>query len=100
MRVFALSSLRLFWEQSDAQAEQPMRAWYKESDAANWNNFAEVRQTFNQTDIVKDKYIFDVGGNKWRIIAQINFQFGGVLIKWVGNHADYEKLTPKQIKDL
>ena len=100
MRVFALSALRKFWEDEDPQSEQALRSWYREALAASWKNFADVKQTFNQTDIVKDKYIFDVGGNKWRIIAQINFDFHGVLIKWVGNHADYDHLTSKQIKDL
>lgn len=77
-----------------------MRAWFKEAEAADWKNFADVKQTFNQTDLVKDRYIFDVGGNKWRIIAQINFEFHGVLIKWVGDHEDYDRLSPRQIENL
>lgn len=77
-----------------------MRAWFKEAEAADWKNFADIKQTFNQTDIVKDRYVFDIGGNKWRIIAQINFDFHGVLIKWVGHHDDYGRLTLKQIEKL
>lgn len=100
MRVFAFSTLKKFWEERNAQAELPMRAWFKEAEAADWKNFADVKQTFNQTDLVKDRYIFDVGGNKWRIIARVNFEFHGVLIKWVGNHEDYERLTPDQIENL
>lgn len=77
-----------------------MRAWFRETEKADWSNFSQVKQTFNQTDLVADRYIFDIGGNKWRIIAQINFDFHGVLIKWVGNHSDYEKLSRKHIENL
>jgi len=64
------------------------------------SNFADVKATFNQTDLVKDRYIFDIGGNKWRIIATVNFRFGRVLIRWVGSHESYEKLSEREIAAL
>ena len=100
MRVFALSTLKEFWESEDPGAESSMRAWFKECENASWSNFADVKKTFNQTDLVADRYIFDIGGNKWRIIARVNFQFGGVLIRWVGNHEKYSNLDRTTIGKL
>ncbi len=100
MRVFALSTLRQYWETRDSDAEKSFRAWFKECENADWNNFADVKQTFDQTDLAGNHYIFDVGGNKWRIIAKINFQFAGILIRWVGNHEEYSRLSEGDIRSL
>jgi mRNA interferase HigB len=84
----------------EPDAEQPMRAWYKEAERSDWKSFADVKATFNQTDIVSGRYIFDIGGNKWRIIARVRFDIGWVLIRWVGNHHDYSNLTAAAIGSL
>jgi mRNA interferase HigB len=98
--VLALSMLRNFWETVDATAEPPMRQWFREAESAKWKCFADIKGTFNQTDAVRGKYIFDIGGNKWRVIAKVNFDYQRVLIRWVGEHKAYDKLAPDDIAAL
>jgi len=100
VRVLALSALRGFWQSQDAKAEAPMRLWFRESEMATSRNFSDVRATFGQSDIVRARYIFDVGGNKWRIIARINFEHQRVLIRWVGAHNAYSRLTDEDVARL
>jgi len=100
MRVLALSALRDFWEGEDAAAQKPMREWFRTCELAKWKSFADVRATFSQTDLVRERYIFDIGGNKWRIIARINFRLGRVLIRWVGGHESYGRLSERDIAAL
>jgi len=77
-----------------------MRLWFKETEDSAWHSFADVKSSFNETDLVRGRYIFDIGGNKWRIIARINFDYQRVLIRWVGNHEAYSKLTIEDIAAL
>jgi len=100
VRVLALSTLRDYWDQKDAAAEVPMRLWFREAESAAWTSFADIRATFGQTDIVRGRYNFDVGGNKWRIIARINYEHQRVLIRWVGGHESYSRLSEDEIGRL
>ena len=65
--------------------------WYRLTKRANWRNFAEVKGCFPATDKVGDKFVFDVGGNKLRLIAAIHFNAGRVFIRDVLTHRQYDK---------
>jgi len=100
VRILALSTLREFWQGENSGAEEPMRTWFKLAERAEWGNFADVKATFGQTDMVQDRFIFDIGGNKWRVIAKINFEYQRMWIRWVGDHESYSKLTKRDIGAL
>jgi mRNA interferase HigB len=65
--------------------------WYRLTKRASWRNFADVKILFPAVDKVGDKYVFDIGGNKLRLIAAIHFNVGKVFIRAVLTHKDYDK---------
>jgi mRNA interferase HigB len=80
-------------------AEGPIRAWFAIASNAQWANPAEIKRQFGGTvDFVGDnRAIFDLGGNKYRLIVHISFAFGRVLVKFVGTHAEYDRIDPETV---
>ena len=79
-----------------AQAAHPacsgvLDQWYRLSKRVHWHNFADVKACFPATDKVGDKYVFDVGGNKLRLIAAIHFTHERVFVRAVLTHKEYDK---------
>lgn len=67
--------------------------WYATVKAADWANLADVKQTFNSVDFVgNDRYVFNIRGNRYRIVAMIFFDIRTLFIRFVGTHADYDKI--------
>ena len=67
-----------------------MREWIRTVKQSVWQNFSDIRQTFNHADIHKNLTIFDVGGNKYRIIAKVEFRTRLLFIKFVLTHKEYD----------
>lgn len=66
--------------------------WYKKTKAAEWSNFSDVKQTFNTCDPVgKGRFIFDIQGNNYRLVAVILFNVRTVFIRRIMTHAEYER---------
>lgn len=65
--------------------------WYRIVKRAAWRNFAEIKGCFPATDKVGDKYVFDIGGNKLRLIAAIHFNTGRLYVRAVLTHREYDK---------
>lgn len=74
-----------------AELTSPLDAWYKITRRAKWRKLADVRRTWATADIYGDCTIFNVKGNKYRLIAWINYQTQKVFIRSVLTHADYTK---------
>lgn len=67
--------------------------WYNETQAADWRNFSDLKKTFNTADAVaNDRYIFDIKGNQYRLIALIIFKVRTVFILFIGTHKEYDKM--------
>lgn len=96
MNVIKRPSLQRFWERrGHAAAKEPMTEWYKLSRRARWRTFQDVRATFGHTDVAKfdngkTATIFDIGGNKYRIITMIDYKRQVVLITHVLTHKEYD----------
>jgi mRNA interferase HigB len=93
MRVISLKALKAFWRRH-ADAETSLKLWYKATLAASWRNFMEVRRTFNSADTAtvwsgNTVVIFDVGGNKYRLVAAIHYNTGCVYVLRVMTHREY-----------
>jgi|SRR6266851_164537 len=99
MQVIALRTLRLFWEDQHPQAETPLRTWYAIVSRAIWTGPADVKAQFGSTvDFVADnRVIFDIGGNKYRLIVHVSYRYERVLVKFIGTHAEYEKIDPTTV---
>jgi mRNA interferase HigB len=93
--IIAMRPLLEFGQKWPA-AVSPLRAWYKLTEAATWRNFADVRATFGQTDQVKVKSgqtvcVFDIGGNKFRLVAFVSYAKGKVYVLRVLTHKEYDR---------
>lgn len=104
VRIITWRALRVFGERCPAAAA-PLRAWYKLTSRATWRSFADVRATFGQTDQVKVRSgqtvcVFDIGGNKFRLIAFISYPKGKVYILRVMTHKEYDRGGQRWKDDL
>lgn len=101
MRIFSFSTLRSFWTRPGCQnAEGPLRAWHKAVEGAQWETPADVRKFANSADFVaNDRVIFDIGGNKYRLIAHVRYApFYTVFVCFVGTHAEYDAVDAATVR--
>lgn len=95
-----MRTLRQFWETGQLDAEKALREWFKLCAAADWKNFADLRETFRTADQVGDKVVVNIKGKEYRLIFKPQYEKGRVFIKWVGTHAEYDRLTRRDIENL
>ena len=91
MRIIAKSTLRRFWA-ANPQAQVPLERWYNYAKKANWKTPAHVRKYANSADFVGDRVIFNIGGNNYRLIVKIEYEFGDIYIRFVGTHEEYDRI--------
>ena len=98
MQIIAKRTLKLFWERHN-QAEGPLRSWYSMVAKAEWRGPGDVKATFGSTvDFVRDnRIIFDIGGNRYRLVVRVSYPFKRVLVKFVGTHAEYDRIDPEKV---
>ena len=97
MQIIAKRTLRQFWERHP-QAETPLKVWFAMVSKAEWSGPAEVRAMFGSADFVADnRVIFDIGGNKFRIVVRVSYRFKRVLVKFVGTHREYDQINPEVV---
>ena len=92
--------LRLFWEQHP-DAETPLRQWYRTATHAEWASMQEVRETYPHADAVRTKSgetlnVFNIGGNKYRLVVRLRYDFQLVNVRAVLTHAEYDEGTWKE----
>jgi mRNA interferase HigB len=95
MHVVSHKAIRRFCERH-IEARIPLDHWYRVAKRATWASFAEVRESFKTADFVSPFVIFDVGGNKYRLIAEINFRRRVLFIRGIMTHKEYSKGTWKR----
>lgn len=97
MVIISKSKLLAFVEH-DSRAKDAVLEWYYTTLNADWSNYHEVKQTFNSVDSVgNDRYVFNVGGNKYRIVAMIHFSTRTLYIRFAGTHKEYDSIDCKNI---
>jgi mRNA interferase HigB len=99
MRVIALSTLRSFWEKPAASdAREPILAWYRHAVKANWSSPADVKREFGTASVLRDgRVVFNVGGNKYRLVVWINYPYRVVYVRFIGTHAQYDRIDAQTI---
>ncbi|MGZ5243177.1 MAG: type II toxin-antitoxin system HigB family toxin [Bacteroidia bacterium] len=99
MRVIAVGTLKQFWEQPEyADAEQHLRAWYAEAKRVKWTNSNDIKKQYRNASIVgNNRIVFNIKGNKYRLIVAIDYVFQLVFIRFIGTHAEYDKIDAKSI---
>lgn len=97
MRVIAKRTLREFWEKH-RDCEQQLKSWFREAEQAEWNNPNEILAEYPNARIIENnRAVINIKGNRYRLIIKINFKFGMVWIRFIGTHAEYDKIDPKTI---
>jgi mRNA interferase HigB len=92
MHIISFRKLREFFEKN-LNSKVALQDWHKRASKADWNNFSDIKKTFNSVDSVgNSRFVFNIKGNHYRIIAQILFTVKRVYIRWVGNHKDYDNI--------
>jgi mRNA interferase HigB len=99
MRIIAVSALREFWSRPGRRdAEQPLRAWVNIVKAANWSRPTDVKEMFRSADILPNgRAIFDIGGNKYRLVAAIHYRGKRVYVRFIGTHRDYDEIDVRTV---
>jgi mRNA interferase HigB len=100
MRIIALSSLKEFWQRNPAydDAREPTLAWYRHTINADWASPADIKEDFRNASILKDgRVVFNIAGNKYRLVVWINYAYRVVYIRFIGTHAQYDKIDAQTI---
>lgn len=90
MHVISKKKLREFWEEHP-RAQAPLEAWYQVARHAGWKSFADARKTFNTADQVGKFTVFDIGGNKYRLVVTMRYDLQRVYIRHVLTHSEYDR---------
>lgn len=97
MRVISRKTLRDFWEKH-AAAEAALKAWFHETKRAEWQSFADIKARHRSADSLPgNRIVFNIKGNTYRLIARIHYNTRIVFIRFVGTHADYDKIDATKI---
>lgn len=99
MKVIAISALRSFWERHPA-AEQPLKAWYDEARHASWRSPRDVKARYASASFVgRNRVVFNIKGNDYRLVVAVACRFQAVYIKFIGSHAEYDRIDAATVED-
>lgn len=93
MRVISNKPLRDF-AADHPDADEPLQAWRKTVEATEFKSYADLKRSFNSVDKVGDCYVFDIGGNKFRVVSGIFFKGQCLYVRHVMTHKEYDKWKP------
>ncbi|NOZ46287.1 MAG: type II toxin-antitoxin system HigB family toxin [Chlorobi bacterium] len=97
MRVIAKKILREFWEKH-YDSEEPLKTWYKEASKTTWENPSDIKSEYSKASILKNsRVVFNICGNKYRLIVEINYKRQWVFIRYIGTHNDYDNIDANKI---
>jgi mRNA interferase HigB len=97
MRVIAKKILRDFWEKHN-DSEQQLKTWHKEASKANWVNPNAIKKEYAKASVLKSgRVVFNICGNKYRLIVDINYDRQWIFIRFIGTHNEYEKIDADKI---
>lgn len=97
MRVIAKKILRDFWE-AHADCEQQLKAWHLEASNANWGSPSQIKSKYPSASILADnRIVFNIKGNNYRLIVKISYAHQMLWIRFIGTHAEYDKIDANTI---
>jgi mRNA interferase HigB len=97
VRIIAKRTLRDFWKRH-SKAKGPLEAWHQEVVHADWAVPSSVKAHFRSASVLPDnRVVFNIAGNRYRLIVQINYPYRIVYIRFIGTHAQYDAIDPRTI---
>lgn len=99
MRVIARSTLEAFWKEHP-DSEKALRAWYHEVSKANWMCPQDIKAHYRNASILKGRrVVFNIAGNKYRLVVEVVYQICVIYVKFVGSHEQYDKIDAEEYDD-
>lgn len=101
MRIIAKSTLRKFWERPGcADAQGPLESWYDETTQARWTSPQDIKAQYRNTSICgNNRVVFNIGGNKYRLVVEMQYRAGIAWVKFVGTHARYDTINVESVNE-
>ncbi len=97
MRIIAKKILRDFWERHPDN-EQQLKSWYLEASNATWTDPNSLKEDYPSASILMDnRVVFNIKGNNYRLIIKINYDYQMAWVRFIGTHAEYDKVNAKKI---
>ena len=97
MRIIAKKRLREFYERYE-DAKEPLLSWYREVEKEDWDTPAKVKERYRNASILGDnRAIFNIRGNKYRLVVKIKYEYRVVYIRFVGTHAQYDAIDVEEV---
>ena len=97
MRLIAIGTLRNFWKTHHDSKEQ-LQAWYKLMRSATWKTPSNVKQQFRSASIIGgNRVVFNIAGNKYRLIVKIHYNTGIVYVRFIGTHREYDAINAEEV---
>ncbi|MDP1810663.1 MAG: type II toxin-antitoxin system HigB family toxin [Sediminibacterium sp.] len=91
--VILIKRTLLVYAEKNATAAGPLNNWYQIVKTANWKSLADIKQIFNNVDYIgNDRYVFNIKGNEYRLVTMLFFSTRTVYIRFIGTHAEYDKI--------
>ena len=99
MRIIARKALKEFYRRPDClNAKEPLEAWYYETKKAEWESWRDIKEKYSSASILKgSRVVFNIGGNKYRLVVKINFPAQIVYIRFIGTHKEYDQINAEVI---
>lgn len=100
VRIIAKRTLRRFWEANprNAAARTPLEDWHAQVSEADWPTPADLKAQFADASVLKGgRVVFNIGGNKFRLVVRINFAYRVVYVRFIGTHAGYDAIDANTI---
>ena len=97
MRIIAKRTLRDFWIKH-ADSEQQLKAWYRETEKTEWENFNDLKKDYPSASILQEnRIVFNIKGNNYRLIVKFSFEYQICWIRFIGTHSEYDKIDANTI---
>lgn len=97
MRILSRNALRDFWEECP-DSEQQLKSWFSEAKEAKWKNPNQVTDQYKSATILKGgRVVFNICGNKYRLVVWINYEFQTAYVRFIGTHKEYDKIDAEEI---
>ena len=97
VRIIARSTLRSFWE-ARRDSEGALKAWFQEAKQAKWTNPNEIKAVYHNASILKNnRVVFNIAGNRYRLVVRINYKIGIAWIRFAGTHEEYDKINAEEV---
>jgi len=98
MKIVAIGTLRRFWS-IHPDAEAALKAWHDEAKGAKWKSPADIKADYRSASfLANNRVVFNIRGNRYRLVVSVAYRVGVVFIKFVGTHAEYDRIDAMTVE--